>query len=41
MCWEIGSVPTERVGQEEVGRFARRMMAVSGLGCRKALVGTV
>ena len=39
--WEIGSVPAERVGQGEVGRFARRMMAVSGLSCRKALVGTI
>ena len=41
---EIGSAQTERVGQGEVGGWVHpkgaNSMTVSGLGCRKALVGT-
>jgi len=40
--WEIGSSCASRKSWTgEVGRFAQRMMAVLGLGCRKALVGTI
>ena len=38
--WDLGSAPTEKVGQGEVGRFAEVIiMLVSGLGLEKPLVG--